>query len=740
MHTKFFVALLMTISTALGAAWDATGLVVLSDGGQVETRISAGSTGQAYVFGWNTNGVAALPKVTLTVNTPRRFRDGSTGVITRAFYGTARVRQVHPNHALADERTDAGDTLVKFYLDKRIRNLDVITQARFESGWYGSANATTLTTSITNNSTIGYKKPIVNVSEKPNTRLRSTTPTFHFVGGHHNGIDSPLALIHCILTDESGDTVSNIVTQLNVDWTNWSGYGLPQAEYLWQPDISSLTQGDVLTLRYIAYAHLGDAYFDSQADALPEPAGPRVTPGNATFLYQPNAYAGVAAVGTVGATPTVYPDGTDPATIPSNHYYGSGNAAGTACQTYNNANYGHNDAGGSVIYLRSTETAILESSVNLGSMETYLTFQEYPGDSVVLNVAGGSSSGSSDKIEVVGCEVALAGNTTAFSGMDELSFDRCHLNTSGNGPWQNVKVIHGSRNTFGLWSGGLIFFAGQNTAIGVWRQNNFNGMNGRVIAPQVWLGNICTSPGGTSFRIATDDSSWPASLPGPDRQIHWGNFIKSTATFPLTHVGAKRLTNGFLAVNCHYVGTDPNTQSGALANLTGIPSANSWLINCAFVDIRNQYYYSGHPGTSPEYRDDCISVNCIFTVQGEATDIDILGNNGARGGPLSDWLCRWRVDHFGNINWIIAGGPTHGDPEFVGRNSYRPLPGNFTPSTYPKFRNTAGFDYVIKSEGGMHDNAYKLRRVLTHDLYAKPRGNLDPPGAVVGGEKRKGFL
>lgn len=745
--------LILLLPLSLRAAvGDITGLSIPADGFQLWVYADTLATNKLFTLGWDTNGVATSPKIALTVNSPGFDRaTGATNVKTRTFYGTERIRFPFPAEAHPDVTLAGSTTLIKVSLSESVGRADVITAYAIAAAFYDAVgvpnNAAPGGLTVTNLSTQTYKKPVPNPSWLWSERLTGSTIPLHMVAAHWSANHAPVACIHNMVADESGDVVSNLVSTLAFD-ASLGTNGLPQYEYYTTLDISTLTDGDLLTWRYRVFPEIGEPtdVFDSLTDG-PSFVSTNTLPQSRPFLKRSGAYGGVAVVGTLGATPTVHPDGTDPTAIPTADYYGAGQTAVTAIQTYNNSGVAftaHNDAGGGIIYYRAGITNLTAGSVNPGVMETWLTLQEYPGDAWVISGAGSSFSGSSDKIKVVGAEVLLVGNVTAFDGMEELWIDQGNNNTSGNAPWQSCKIVHITRCTFGAWAFGVRAAGAQQTGIGIFRQNTSTAINGPIRAPQVFMGNHLIG-GGTSFVVTTDDTAWHASLPSPDLAIGWGNFCSGTASassfFSLATSFA--VTNGHYRLNEVWEGTVTG-MSATVAATTGKETTNCWFFNQVYRGVRNQWFYNETPGSAPTGRNYCGSVNCIFDVQGEASDIGAGGD----GGRVGDWPVRWRVGSSGNIDLMLTGMPTHGNPEFRGLNSYRPASGASSPDTFMGFIDDQAFvggggaagngNYRLRSDSRMGDIAYLRRVVMPYDLEGNARGGWDPPGAYSSASPRKG--
>lgn len=735
----------MSLRAAVG---DITGLSIPADGWQLWIYTDSLATNKLFSLGFDTNGVATSPKITLTVNSPGFDRTtGATNIKTRLLLGTERVRFPFPSQASPDVTLDGSATLIKVALSEYVGRADVVNAYSVGAAFYDAVgvpnNAAPGGLAVTNLSTQTYKKPVPNPSWPWSERITGSTIPLHMVAAHWSANYVPVACIHNMVTDESGDVVSNLVSTLAFD-SSLGTNGLPQFEYYSALNIASLTDGDLLTWRYRVFPEIGEPtdVFDSLTDGTAL-VSTNTLPQSRPFLKKIGLYGGVAVVGTsAGATPTVYADGTDPTTIPSADYYGTGQAAIAAIQTFNNGTYSHNDAGGGNISYRTGVTTVITANVNPGVMETYLTLQEYPGDTWTLSAAGSQFTGSSDKIKVVGAEMALSGSTTVFLDIEELWLDQMFLNTSGLGPWQLCKVIHLTRNTFGAWAFGIKAFAGQQTGIGIVRQNTGSTMTGPIKAPQVYMGNHFIGTG-SSFFVITDDPSWHASLPKPDYQIHWGNFTSGSASGGtlFTLAASFPVTNGFYAVNSAFEGLQ-NLMSAEVAGGTN-ETTNCWFFNCLFRGVRNQWFYN-LIGTASTARNYCGSINSIFDVQGEATDISTTAN----ANRIGDWPVRWRVGSSGNMDLMLTNMPTHDNPEFRGLNSYRPANSHFTQDAFMGFIDDQAYvggggasgngDYALRSDSRMNDVAYKRRVVMPYDQRRNARGGWSPPGPYSSADPRKG--
>lgn len=739
--------LLLFSASVFGATGDIIGLSIPDNGWQLYVYTENLATNKLFTLGFDTNGVATSPKITLTVNSPGFDSTGATNVKTRTFYGTQRIRFPYPDNAFPDVTLDGSTTLIKVSLSDYIGRADVVTAYTIGAAFYDAGgtpnNANSGGLTVTNLSIQTYKKPVANMSWPWNERLTGSTMPLRQVGAHWSADRIPLACIHNILTDESGDVASNLVSGLSFDSSLLGG--LPQMEYFSTLDISSLTDGDLLVWRFRAFPLIGETtdIFDSQTDAL-QTTSTNTLPQNRPYLKKSGSYGGVAVVGTTDccSSPAVSADGTDPTTISTNNYYLTGQAAISAVQSYNNSNYSHNDAGGGIIYYKAGVTAITTSSVNPGAMETWLTLQEYPGDTWVISAAGSSFTGSADKIKVVGAEVAITGSVTAFLNMEELWFDQCYLNTSGNGPWQTVKVIHVTRCNIEGWTFGFKPFSAQETGLGVFRQNDSTAINGLIREPQVLFGNKLIGAG-TTTAIQQDDASRSASLPGPDQAIYWGNFIGGTSSELFRGGFAFTVTNGFYCLNTIFEGRVAS-QSALTFNSTGKASTNVFIANCLFRGVRNQWFYN-ETGTNATVRNYCFGVNNIHDTVGDATDTGAPVD----GNRIGDWPVRWRVGHSGIIDLVLTNMPVHGYPEFRGLNSYKPASGQVTAAgVYTRFVDDQGYvndggaggngNYRLLSDSKMNDPAYLRRVIMPYDLERNNRGGWDPPGPYSSASPRKG--
>jgi hypothetical protein len=159
---------------------------------------------------------------------------------------------------------------------------------------------------------------------------------------------------------------------------------------------------------------------------------------------------------------------------------------------------------------------------------------------------------------------------------------------------------------------------------------------------------------------------------------------------------------------------------------------------------RNQFFYN-ESGNS--LRSFCFALNSIFDVCGESTDNSAGTANGAN---VNDWSVRWRVGHSGCVNKMDDDFPTHGNPEFVGRRSFRPPNGDSSLAGFDKVTDDQGYangggtsgggNYRLLSNSPLHSNNYKHRWVLPFDLEMNGRGQWDPPGPYSAGTTRKGCM
>lgn len=521
------------------AIGDIKNVTVLANGSFVDITIEGLSTGGTYNFGLGAGNDPAtgLPKVVFTV-VSQGYTNGVLGTRTRTLYGTTRVRKpfsVSGNELTAQESISGSDVIVRVALNESIYDSDnssggtggnsgTAPTVTILAGFYtqaGTPNNAATGMAVTNNSTLAYPRVIGNWSraiefEKVGASIRLGATVFHGhaqmhpTAGNGQQVDS----VKFIAADASGHSQTVGVIAATIDATY--GDAVPVIEHVADMNTSGFTQGDVGTFNFIAYPYIGNgaSVLDTAGTTSGSTAGtgtasaPSPYYGTRFFICDPagtyctsfavvdTANGGVGAVGVGALNP-----GSPPAA------YATMAAAFDALRTYNNTNYGRNNCGGSIMYLRDNAGGI-NSFAWMGATPTVgtrpscvLTITRFPGHSrsnvVIASQSGGKNAGELVKLLGVKVTAANAGGVIdTNSTTSYLVYDECEIDSSTSPIIYRTGVWHTARCLITNFAQGWACPGGVNSSPGLNR--------GNTIAPTitslgrgqayVTIGNLKTNP------------------------------------------------------------------------------------------------------------------------------------------------------------------------------------------------------------------------------------------------------
>jgi len=384
------------------ADYDVTAAVVAADvvynGYALGLTFAAQDTAGTFDFGLGTNNDPTNATVVLTVLSPGFDAAGDSTTLTLTLYGTSEVHEVYPGQHATFWTSDGTNGTVWIALSDYIYAGDVVTVS-VGAGFYtqgGHANNAATDMVVTNNSTETCPLVVGNWSWPGWDRIASAVFKARCVAFHRSGQQgTPVRCVVFTATDEhsNADTVTVTAPTIDGDMAD----AMPVVEYIATMSATSLTQGDLVTINFIAYPWRGD--LDSALDT-----GDAVN-SMPTPLYAPQ-YRLCDKSGTYGVTVAVVDstagnDGTG-AVVDSTSFdvgsppnaYATIAAAATAIATYNNSNHTRNDVGGGYIYLRTGSYDFTAGTVTSGDdPEANITLTKFPTDetaAVFINAGTGS--------------------------------------------------------------------------------------------------------------------------------------------------------------------------------------------------------------------------------------------------------------------------------------------------------------------------------------------------------------
>ena len=270
---RFYAAALLGLwaGVANGATGDITTISIETETNGMtyaQMKFLGLSTGGTFAFGMGTNNDPSAAKVVFTVTRPGYTSAGAVTSYSTTVYGTRQMRKAYPNDSQDDVTTSGSDVIAKFALSDFIYSGDTVTVA-IASGLYTQGgtptNAVAAATSVTNNSTNTYAKPVGRFVSVPYQRVTGNF-TVEYFGGHRSAKDGkPLACVVFTASDSHSHTSTTTVSTMTLSAANASGIQLPV--YAATIDVSAFADGDTITVNAKAYPWLGNATLDTDTGA-----------------------------------------------------------------------------------------------------------------------------------------------------------------------------------------------------------------------------------------------------------------------------------------------------------------------------------------------------------------------------------------------------------------------------------------------------------------------------------------
>jgi hypothetical protein len=290
-------------------------------------------------------------KIALTVTDPGFDATGTT-TVTRVITGRKVLRRQYTQNSSLQMSNSLGTNTVYFSVSDWIYQGSTITAVNASAGYYGSSAAGAVTT-VTNSSTLAYKKPLFAWINTQHMRWTGDT-LVEAVAVHRHAMNGrQVPRMEFIASDASAHTAAT-QTVSTTSLSTLCTQGQPPDCYPATIPTSTLTQADLGLVNVKVYPWIGDssAVLDLIADGV-STSGAVTTARPRTPLRFLNdksgTYGGAIAYVRQGAGGTPQVSLTD-ATARANPY-ATIPAALAAIVTFNNANRGHNDHSGATIFL-----------------------------------------------------------------------------------------------------------------------------------------------------------------------------------------------------------------------------------------------------------------------------------------------------------------------------------------------------------------------------------------------------
>ena len=362
--------------------------------------------------------------------------------------GSSPVRAV----AVDENIATAGYVTIRFALSAPVYSVDTAT-VTIAAGFYvdngpgGSSNSSSAYSgSVTNNSTSTYvnTKPVCYPSWPSFERGTGNFPVEVLCASGFARNSSEVESVVFTATDQHSHSVSYTVTSMtksiyNRSWTNSAvpyatgpgDYGGVTQVYAANINVSTLTQGDQITVTWLAYPWAGDstAVFNAAVgqDGFAQPSehtGPLYYILDKTGAYGV-AFAHVKSGGSASCGSHVY--NTRAAAESDSTGLANLALAASCIKAYNNTTYSRNEAGGGMILLDAGNWDVSTAQYALGTMKTWLVVDKVSSlsQSAVAITASSNNMPDSDhntllklqNITISGAATLAVGNNT---GTDSL--------------------------------------------------------------------------------------------------------------------------------------------------------------------------------------------------------------------------------------------------------------------------------------------------------------------------------
>lgn len=479
------------------AVGDITGLYIETNGWQLVLTVQGKSTNGTYNFGITDVSnyfTPTNPTVSLVYTKQGFLTNAVATTYNKTNIATWWQRKHYPDTSAKDEVLSGTNVILRLALEGFVFAGDSNITANILGGFYtqgGSSNNPVAGITVTNLSTLTYPKPIANWSEYPFKLFSNTNtavvPLVAFSHESENG--QPFLAVHFWALDQSNDSSpTNIITQATIRSV---GDALPIVEAVGNIDISSLTQGDTLTVHARVIPKYGDlnAILDSSDGRFSFPANefaPTKIVNDRTGAYGRT----VAVVATNGndVTGVVVAIGSFNTNSPPNAFATVRGAASAAILT-NFLLYSRADIGGTSIKVRNGNYAWAGGTlVFTNAPATWASVDSYPGESPIFNSASGTRN-LGDKT-LIGNVIFSSTTTATIDDIGYLAFDgTTFTNVTDTRLIDNATNVYVTRSL--VWSlpqGLLPSSISYNSNFRLARGNTLN-LDNEVIWPTTVIGN-----------------------------------------------------------------------------------------------------------------------------------------------------------------------------------------------------------------------------------------------------------
>lgn len=688
-----------------------------------------------------TNAVTGNERGFLIVSSPGYDNTGASNLVTRKVLLTLPMRFPAGGEAYNDQTNVASVVTNRMALSDFVYAGDTAT-VTLAPGLYvagGVSNTTATAQAVVNLSDLPYPEVHGYWVNPEYRKVSANTMTLEFACASPYGTNGlPMACVRFIVYCD-GTSVTNTQTQLvRQEASHWL---FPIYVYRASFDISAFTQAAPITCDVECYPWVGNtnsvlrtAYNSTAFGAIRWWAVSATNLCDRLGTYAPT----IAVVDRLNGNDTNgRVTNTTPENVLSGHYFATIANAIYAVQGTNGSLYGHNNAGGSTIYLKAGTTNWTGATFTINKPVVVLTVASYPGETNTISFQSGTYNPGN--IFAISNMIFSAGNYICYQ-TERVILQNCRIDTVG-GP-----ITEGVTN---LWlvdcdiraAAGQSLRLSGNKPQGIHYRNCwFNGW-GQAASFQSMMGSYRITTNGLQFSLVGDVAS-----PGvaANRLFMYGCFfggLHGNAMDHLTFGNNYTVSNGFALVNSVFeYATNTGANPAQISLCTGnVHTTNGLVQNCDFLGMKWTVFYNDN-GSAPYFRKGIHVQGCIVT------DINCKGDlfTTANAGRTGNWACIFGVGWSGNAflettNLIAAGDfvPEFCGLETIGYNYGRMNTCPRRPSTYPKFVGPKFWDGSSTNEWGVNGDyrllpSSPLQRVISRRAVGWSLGPIPSTGGRPG--------
>ena len=698
--------------------------------------------GGTYAFGLGTHNDPTNAKLKIVVRRPGFDNSGNATTYDHTIVGVPCIRAINigamrqPYPASTNttpipiETVSGSDLIIQVALSQRIFTEDTILSCTLDAGFYTKTGDTNNVTSLTlaNGSLRSYStlKPVVNWAVKNafllvGTSLHLEVTSFHQFAklGHE---------IACMLftVSDGTHTVTKTINRMSVSADSNSQISVTDGGkivcYEADIDVSTMTDLALCTASFKAYPWIGTSLncVDSNDGVNTFPT-PLYT--NLHFridkLGNKHGHARFLGAGGNDGTARVY--GTYSSMDADPVGYATFATMVTALQAYNNANAGHNDAGGATVWIDVTGTTNI-STTNGGTMTEFLVVRgkDVAQKANYLCTPTANNATHPSKIEFKNVTIACASVSWLSSGRC-FGIEDCILaSTSGTNLVYDMAYAYCVRGT-GSYVRGFIAYSTNRANWHLIRNTKLDTYTPSIGFVVIGCSNVYWQQRGAG-----------ANTPLNDNGIYAFNFLKAyTGYQPISFGALEDIVHGMAIVQNVFIGFSTSASSpvmllsadNTVRNTNNVMiqhnTSAGWRWNCGYNDTAADTHYhlnwslrnncqSGFSNKDDTFSHDSRSIG------GASVGYNVGSqDNHIRWSDAEEWL-----GEFNGINVIYGSLASPLNPPYVLDNSYH---GSNTDNDI--------FDYHVTLTAQAKDLTHDF--CLPFDFIGHPRATGNAPGAYA---------